>query len=200
MEALHALIVEDGILTLTGHPSRRVRYEFMSASNTGFGPADQIVDVTFVVQLVDAFWRATNEATSPAVTLGSALVSVTNLFPGLSAPVGDAVVRVRGQASGVQVTDAGGGSWFTFDSVPAGQWLRVQGRRAFLTSTDVWAGGTEVSGRLSFGGPRRRFELTPVRGASPSTRAAALTIATASRSGTAQIQVRGRSAHLQAEH
>jgi hypothetical protein len=194
-ESLVALFAEDGLLSLTDAPTRVARYEFLASSPVGAGPAEQLLDVTFTIRLVDSTWRAAVETTTPALLTAASVPLV--LFPGLSAPVQDAVVKVKGAAAGLLVTDTSG-AWLSFPNVPAGQWLRVEGRRAFLTSTDTWTGGVDVSGDLRQGGPRRRFEITPQRGATPDLREGRLTITTSSRTAAA-IEVRGRSAHLQAE-
>lgn len=196
-EALVALFAEDGYLSLTAAPTRQARYEFLASSPAGSGAAEEIIDVTFSIRLIDAAWRAVAETTTPATSLSAASVPVT-LFTGLSAPVQDAALRIKGACAGLVITDSSA-AWVSFaGSIPAGQWLRIEGRRAYLTTTDVWTGGTDVSGDLRQGGPRRRFEITPKRGATPDLRDGRLTVTTSSRTGAA-IEIRGRSAHLQAE-
>ncbi|MGN7977444.1 hypothetical protein ACTJJ4_07705 [Microbacterium sp. 22195] len=148
-------------------------------------------DTATASRLVVDAWDGTVDASSSTRT------TYESWDGGLSAPVQDAIVRVKGAVTGLTITDASG-AWLSFPTIPAGQWLRVEGRRAFLTTTDVWTGGTDVSGDLRQGGPRRRFEITPKRGASPDARAGQLTVATGSRTG-AVIEVRGRGAYLQAE-
>lgn len=195
LEDLVALFAEDGYLHLTSAPTRNARFEFLASSPVGYGDADELIDVTFTIRLIDAAWRSATEAT-PSVLLSAASVQLA-VFPGMSAPVQDAIIRVKGMAAGLVVTDSSR-AWLSFPNVPAGQWLRVEGRRAFLTTTDTWDGGTEVSGQLRQGGPRRRFEITPRRGATPNVRDGRLTITTSSRLA-ANVEIRGRSAHLQAE-
>lgn len=194
-ESLVALFAEDGYLTLTDAPTRQARYEFLASSPAGAGAAEELIDVTFTIRLVDAAWRSAILLTESAPITTASVPMV--LFPGLSAPVQDAVVKVKGAIGGLLVRDSSG-AWFSFPDVPAGQWLRIEGRRAFLTTTDTWSGGTDVSGRLRQGGPRRRFEITPRRGATPDLREGRLTITSSSRLA-AVIEVRGQSAHLQAE-
>ena len=197
LEHLVALFAEDGHLSLTTAPSRTARFEFMASSPVGYGNADELVDVTFTIRLIDAAWRGITERTY-AAALDASQVTL-EVFPGMSAPVQDAVLRIRGFASALRVTDAASGAWLTFQSLQPDRWLRIEGRRAFLTSTDTWAGGTDVSGDLRQGGPRRRFEITPLRGSTPAERAGRLTVTTVTRGDGAAIEVRGRSAHLQAE-
>lgn len=127
----------------------------------------------------------------------STVFARSDILSGLSAPVQDAVIRVKGAATGIQVTDQSG-AWVTLPDVAAGRWVRFEADtgRAFETTTDTWTGGTEVSGAVDFGGPRGVFEITPaLTPGDPTTRVGRLTVATASRTG-AVIEVRGKSAHL----
>lgn len=120
----------------------------------------------------------------------------SDILGGLSAPVQDAVIRVRGAATGIQVTDASG-SWVTLPNVTASQYVRFEADtgKAFVTTTDTWTGGTDVSGQVDFGGPRGVFEITPVLASlDPSTREGVLTVATVTRS-SAVVEVRGKAAY-----
>jgi hypothetical protein len=193
--ALLALAKRGGVLTNLYDPGDVV-VEFASASSTGYGAAEGIVDVALTFRIPDAAARGV-EVTSAAVALGVASVPVSGLFPGLSVDVQDAIVRVKGAVTGLQVTDSGG-SWFTYGgSVTGASWLRFEAAtgRAFVTATDTWSGGTEVSGAVDFGGPRGLFEISPTWGADPAVRDGRLTVATGTRSG-ASVQVRGRAAYL----
>ena len=196
LQTLVALVSAEGSLTVTADPSRSVQFELLSWTYEGYGEGEAILDVTFVIRLPGAYWRAVAETTSAAAALSSGSVAVGSLFPGLSAPVQDAIVRVKGATTGLQVTDSGG-SWFTYAPALTGsQYLRFEAAtgRAYVTSSDTWTGGTEVSGDVDFGGPRSVFEITPYF-TDPSARAGQLVVATASRS-SADIRVRGRAAHV----
>lgn len=152
--------------------------------------------VQFLLRLDGVYWRD-SLSTAAAVALGAASVPVSGLFPSLSAPVQDAVVRVKGACTGLQVTDSAG-SWFTYaGALTASQYLRFESDtgRGFVTGSDTWSGGTEVSGAIDFGGPRGLFEISPAWSSDPAVRAGVLTVATATRSG-AQVQVRGRGAFV----
>lgn len=156
--------------------------------------------ISYALRLDGVFWR-NPEVTTAAASLAAASVTVKclNADGGLSAPVSDAIVRVKGAVGSLQVTDAASGAWFTFPSVAADRWLRFEADsgRAFLTSTDTWTGGAEVSGDVDFGGPRGNFEITPFfpNPLDPTVREGRLTVTTATRT-SASIQVRARAAHL----
>lgn len=195
LQTLEALVRQGGVLTSTYGPGSAV-VEFVSASPTGYGPAESIVDLAVVFRVPAGVARGA-EVTSDAVALASASVPVGGLLPGLAVDVQDAILRVKGAVTGLQVTDSGG-SWFTYGgAIGATQWLRFEADtgRAFMTDTDVWTGGAEVSGAVDFGGPRGLFEITPAWTTDPAVREGRLTVATGTRTG-ASIQVRGRPAYF----
>lgn len=198
VEALSALFRAGGSISYTANPARSVGFSLAGRSIQDELYVGGWAIVLFTVRLDGAFWRDTTESTSTAASLASASVAVTGLFPGLSGSVQDMVVRVKGVTTGLQVTDTAG-SWFTYAPALTGsQWLRFEAAsgRAFITSTDVWTGGADVSGAVDFGGDRGIFEITPrLAPADPSSRDGRLTVATATRTG-ATIQVRGRGAYL----
>ena len=198
LETLLALATTATVLTLTADSSRTAAVEFVAAPLDGTGDADAIVDVRLVFRLPGAFWRDTAETTIDAVALGGASVEV-DLLEGLSAPVQDAIVRVAGACTGLRVTDDGTGSWFDYSgTLGASDYLRFESSsgRAWVTTSDVWTGGTEVSGAIDFDGPRGVFELGPVVDPiDPADRKATIVVTTATRSG-ASVRVRGRGAYL----
>lgn len=151
------------------------------------------------------FFDGSTAATATSLFLWDGLVNAStssmyarsDILSGISAPVQDAVIRVKGAATGIQITDQSG-AWVTLPDVAAGRWVRFEADtgRAFETTTDTWTGGTEVSGAVDFGGPRGVFEITPaLTPGDPTSRVGRLTVTTASRSG-AVVEVRGKSAHL----
>lgn len=157
-----------------------------------------VIHVSFALRLDGAFWRDTTESTSTPTTLASGSQLVAGLFPGLSAVVQDAIVRVRGGVGSNMIVQDSGGSWFSYGpSLTTSQWLRFDSAsgQAWVTPSDVWVGGTDVSGDIDYGGPRGVFEVTPTF-SDPATRSGQLTVSTLSRSGTPQIWVRGKGAYL----
>lgn len=197
LEVLNSVFaVPELTLRRTDAPDRTITARLLSSTVDRIFSGGRLLDMAYVVELPGAYWRGT-EVVTPATTL-TAATHVVPCLPGLSAPVADAVVRVKGAAGSVQVTDAGG-SWFTIPNVPAGQWARfhADSGRAFLMTTAAWTGGTEISGEVDFNGPRRQFEITPMfpDPTEPTTREGRLTVATASRVG-ASIEVRARPAFL----
>lgn len=198
LETLEALLWAAESLTLTQAPVRELAVECMSAIPEGYGPADRDVRVTATLRLPEVAWRGP-VTVSPPVALTGPSVSV-DVLSGISTEVQDAIVRVKGPVQGVRVTDAATGSWIAYPEVSADQWLRVDGPRAWITTADTWSGGVEVSGLLTRNGPRRIFEVGPViDGSDPGVRTGRLVVSSVSRGAGAAVQVRARTAHLQAE-
>ncbi|MFJ4999905.1 hypothetical protein ACIP5T_17265 [Microbacterium sp. NPDC088619] len=194
--ALVALVAGGTYLKSSTTPGRRVVFELVEMSPELYGYEGSVVDAAFEIRYPGAYWRDTVESTTSATPLSGPSVALT-AFTGITAPIPDAVIRVRGAATAIQVTDAAG-SWFSYPSLAAGSYLRFHAAtgRAFVTSSDTWSGGQDVSGVIDFGGNRGSFEITPQYTTDPLTRSGLLVVTTASRSG-AEIQVRGRGAYIE---
>jgi hypothetical protein len=198
LETLMALWMQGSGITYTGVPGKVIGYEFLSFGNTIHGPAIENVELEVTVRIPRVFWRAAADATTAPVNLDAATVNLTGLFPGIGGTVADAIVRIKGATTGIQVTDSAG-SWFTYPpALAAGSYLRFESDtgRAYVTTTNTWTGGTEVSGDVDYGGPRGIFEITPyLSPANPSIRDGRLTVTTATRT-SATVEVRGRAAFM----
>lgn len=201
MDALVSLVRVGGTITRTGEASRSAAFEFVSASPRTYWAAVPYADVTIALRVSGAFWRATSPSTFTAsLATGTATLDVFTSDGGLSAPVQDVVVRVRGYLDSVLVTDSGG-SWFNYpeEVFAAPEFFRFEAEtgRAFVTSSDTWTGGTEVSGQVDFGGPRGVFEVTPqIIGGNPNARRGRLTVEVLVPDANAQVEVRGYDARL----
>lgn len=196
LQDLYSLFLQPSpMLALTAVPGRSVVFEYLSASIQGVTAADALVDVTFTVRLNGVFWRDTADSTTTALALGAASVAAP-AFTGLSAPVRDAVIRVLGAVTGLKVADARG-SFFSYPvALPTGSYLRFHSDtgRAFVTTTDVWTGGTEVTGSIVNGPGPYFLEITPTF-TDPAVRTGNLTVTTDTRTGST-IEVRGKGAYL----
>lgn len=196
LEELLSLASSASTLTLTSDSSRVAEVEFLAAPLAGIGAADEVVEVRIMLRVPGAFWRDASATTTTAASLSAASVDVP-VFAGLSAPVQDAIVRVKGACTGLRVTDDASLAYFDYSGeLTSSQYLRFESAsgRAWVTSSDVWTGGTEVSGDIDLDGPLGVFEITPLT-VDPADREAVLVVTTATRS-SAQIQVRGRGAYL----
>lgn len=200
LDALLALVSEDPLmLSLTATPEREVLVELVGFDPEGYGDADAFVDVTIPLRLPSVWWRDNVESTSPVVNLASASVNVS-VFPGSSGPIGDSLVRVKGSCSGLVVT--AGRTWFSYGiAVETGTYLRVDcdSGRAWVTATDTWSGGVEVTDKIDVFEVDNSLVIRPTRvDGDPTDRVGILTVATTARSG-AQIQVRGKGSYGFAE-
>lgn len=193
--ALIALVAGGSFLKSSTAPGRRVAFELVEMRPELFGYEGSVVDAAFEIRYPGAYWRDTVESTTPATAIGGASVALST-FSGITAPIADAVIRVKGSATSIQVTDSAG-SWFSYPAVAAGSYLRFHAStgRAFVTTSDTWSGGSDVSGVIDFGGDRGGFEITPQYSADPTVRAGLLVVTTAARAG-AQIEIRGRGAYV----
>lgn len=150
-------------------------------------------DVAVVFRFYDLFWR--DAETTETTALGSGSVAATVLH-GLQGPVRDAVIRVAGSVTGLQVADSGG-SWFKYPAnVPDGSYLRFHSDtgRAWVTTTDTWTGGSEVTGLIQNGPGPYPFQIVPSF-TDPGDRDGVLTVTTTARSGSPTINVRGSRAY-----
>lgn len=183
------------VLTDALRPGVEVVGRLASSSVDRVFARNEWVDATFFIELTGAYWRDKIETSkSQTLTAGSHVVSV---LPGLSAPVADAVLRVKNAATGIQITDTSG-AWVTLPNVAAGESVRFESAtgRCFRAAADAWTGGTDISGAVDFGGPRGNFEITHMLKANdPSDREGKLTVATATRTG-AVFDIRAKGAYL----
>ena len=190
---LLSLFVDGEILSLSNNPDRQARYDFLSSSHNGLGDADSTVDVTATLRLPGVFWRDTEERTiSTPITSASMTLDlwvgtglITDAVIRARAPFADLVLRSRKSVLRLGALGI------------AGQFIRYHCAtgRAYLTTTDTWTGGALITGATSAVGPGNRFGIYPTR-TSPSEARARLTIATFSRGSGAQLEVRGRGAHV----
>lgn len=192
LEALLTLVGDSGVIA---EGTRQAAYETVATPAEDMETAVARTAVSISLRLPGAFWRdvATSTTTEP---LAAASVSVS-VFGNISAPVADSIIRVHGAATAIRVTDSSG-AWVTLPNVTASQWVRFECAtgRAFITSTDTWVGGTDVSGQVDFGGPRGVFEITPIiTPGNPAVRFGQVAVVTATRSG-ASIDIRGKAAYL----
>ena len=190
---LVSLLATGRSLSLTDVPGREAVFEFLSQSMEGFGNADAVIDVTAVLRIPGVFWRDTAVSTY-RVVIGAA--SVTLDAWRMDGLVQDATVRVQGPFSGLRV--ASGPAAFAYTpAVPAGSYLRheLATGRSFITTSDTWTGGTEVSGSVAVEGPADGFAVFPTR-TSAVDLVARLVATTATRGAGAAIEITGKGAYL----
>lgn len=197
LEHLLALFEQQGTLTVTGSQARAIDYETLSSTPVGYGPADSLVDVTFLLRFPEPFWRDFAVSNSPTFSLSTGGADF-NLWPGLSAPVGDALVKARGPHSGLSLLDASG-AWVNLPSCSATETVVFDSAtgEAGKNTSNTFALITDVSGAVDFGGPRGVFEITPQRrDPDPRIRHAELMASATGVGATTSLAFRGRAAYL----
>lgn len=202
LETLYALFLSGGTLTRTADASRSVGFQYISSSNDGYGNADAIVDVTFTIRLDGAFWRDAAVSTSTAKKLVSG-ITTANVFPGISAPVEDALIKITATVSysGLVVTDQASQAAFAFQgALPTGGKALVYNcadqSAQIVDDPSFWYGGTDVSGQIDFYGDR--FKITPFMPTptDPGTRTGQLVVNATGVGSAATVQVQGQGAYL----
>lgn len=147
----------------------------------------------FIVEIPDGTWRG-------ALSTSTAATGTAVLYPGLSAPVQDALVRVKGPVENPQIVDSSGAFISFKGTLTNTQYLRFESDsgRAWRTTSNAWSGGTEVSGLVDYGGPRGVFEITPTfpTPSNPASREGRLTLTAATTGEGHGFQVRGRPSFL----
>lgn len=123
--------------------------------------------LTFVVEIPGVFWT---DGTGAQVAEGAATTSAGALhlpaFNGGSAPITDAVVRVRGPFNGkAAVTDTQSGTGLSWQgTLPANTYLYLNAanlKAHTSTSATAWTSGTDVSAGLDYP-PAGPLQLIPV--------------------------------------
>lgn len=198
-ETLMALFASPTLtITQAGVTGRTLTGMLKSSSDPKHYPRSGVTSTVFFVEVPDGCWRGTEVTTS--LTAAAPAGATMTLFSGLSAPVQDSIVRFKGPIQDAQVLDPSGAFVTVSGTVPSGQFVRFESDtgRAWLTTSDTWSGGTEVSGQIDFGGPRGVFEITPqfTTPGSPGSRSGSLSLSQASYNTGAGFQVRGRPAYL----
>lgn len=197
LEHLIALFERQGTLTLTASPSRSIDYETLTITPAGYGAAEEIVDVTCIIRFPAPFWRDLAVSTSEVFSLSTGEAEM-KLWPGLSAPVGDALVKARGPHSGLSLLDASG-AWVNLPACSATETVVFDSAtgEAAKNPLNTWSFVTDVSGSVDFGGPRGLFEITPQRrDPDPRIRQAEVMASATGVSAQTTITFRGRAAYL----
>lgn len=179
LDVLNMLLRGASRLSRVNDPTREVEVEFVTESVNEMD-AETLV-VTAVLDVPYVFWRDVESMD---------WLSTDPVLAGGTAPVWDAVIRVPGPFTDLEIQS--GQSWLSYTgTVAAGSFLRIDTGTgdAWLTSTDTWSGGTDVTGSLDHG---RGYPLllVPTFGDVIST---PITVSAAS--GTPVATVRGRRAY-----
>lgn len=188
-DALSALFLSGSSLSLTDADDRAAAFECLSISPAGITSGDELLNVTAVLRLPGVFWR------DIAVSTVSYPVAASQVSMGLwggSGLVTDAVIRVRGGINGFRISSDY--AYIQAPDIPNGSYFRYECAtgRAFVTTTNSWTGGTEVS--VAADGPAGKFGIFPRR--SSQTEWEQYIVVSSTARSSAQAEVRGRGAYL----
>ncbi|WP_213816178.1 hypothetical protein [Glaciihabitans sp. dw_435] len=180
-------------MTRTDNPNKVFPLQFLSSSPETLGDEEELIDVSLGFINNDVFWFDKVGTWYPELSFPSGALTA-KILDGMTAPVLDAILRIKGGIDNFVVTDSRGSSFAYNATIPVGNYFRFEAvsGRAFVTTTDSWAGGTEVTGSVINGPGPNAFELTPVYGQIP---AAQVSITSASRNSPA-FQVFARRAFV----
>lgn len=118
-----------------------------------------------IAEVPGVFWRSTNTADTTLAVTTTAATSVIGALAGSTAPVNDALIRVKGGLSGLVLTDPVSGDHLTVTmALGATEYLVIDCANwtARKVTTNTWTGGTDVSQYvLSNRGMGPMFSLNP---------------------------------------
>lgn len=173
--------------------------DFVTASPGQF-VADVVADFSVQLAVPGVFFRTASVDSTPEVITSPEVVSLPGLAVG-TAPVGDAVLRLRGGGTSVSIVDGVSSTGVSWSGTALGTdylFIDVATLTAWRSaSATAWTpGGTDVSGGLSYPamGP---LQIWPrMAAADPAVRSASVTVSGAGFNGTTALTVRATPAFL----
>ena len=200
-ERLRLLVQQKTLyLSRTSDPSRRRKVQFVTDKSPEiFGDDEAIGHFGIMLRANDVYYRDTAEITTAPASIGAAgsgsLTVGVDLFTGMSAPVTDAVYRIKGGWTQLLITDTEGQSFYYGGTLPNGSYMRFESKTGlvFVTTSDTWEAGTNVTADSRNGPGPGYFGLSPVYG---DTFKGRVTVRTLARVGTPTLEVRGRRAFI----
>lgn len=135
LDELLVLLADAHTLTRTADPTKAARVVLQSAIPDSQAPFDAVQDVTVTLSVYEGVWRDVDE-----VIFGAANITTPTqdfqLLSGLSAPIFDMDIFIRGVFGEFTLVDSGG-SW--------------------LKTTRAWSGGSSSNGMLYVGSTGEAF-------------------------------------------
>lgn len=201
---LMAMLGAPGDLIVTrrvGAVDQTAAHRLVSISDTDADSGTSMVTVTAVLSAPGVFWRGVEATSDPIAATAGTIAAEVPILAGCTAPVGDAVVRTTGPATGVTVRDLATGtglSWVGTLALGAYVFMDAASLRAWTTTDpDAWApSGTDVTSGLDYptDGP---LQLWPVMtGTDPTDRRVSVALGGSGRGATTAVTFRARPAYL----
>lgn len=187
------------VVTDSEKPGWEATGRLLSSSVEEYHEARNWATDLFVVEIPFGAWRDAQITTS--LVAATATGATHTFFEGISAPVQDAWIQIRGPIQNPQITDPSGSYVSLSGTLDSGQYMLFSSKtgRAWLGTTPIWApNSNEISGLVNFGGPRGVFEITPqfTTNNNPTARNAKLTLTQSTYGAGSGFQVRGQNAYI----
>jgi hypothetical protein len=198
LEPLLALADAATTLALSGDATKEAYVITSSAIPSGESPLDATFNVTITLSVYQGAWRDVTAVTTGPTTVSSP-TQVFNILAGLSAPIRDMDIFLRGVFGQFTLTDSGG-SWVKTTSAWAGSgstgilFMGSTGQAFLANESSPWTPVTDVSGQVDVSG-NGGFRMTPkMVSGNPSNREVELTLTTLTQTSTT-LRVRAKRAY-----
>lgn len=199
LEALLNLCDAATSLTRTDDPTKEMYVELASALVNGDAPFDAMFDVSISLSGYQGVYRDVTAVVTGPTTIITPTATL-DLFAGMSAPIFDADIFMRGQFGQFVIADAAGSVLKTV-ATPPGQlstngilWLGSLQQAFVALESSPWTPVSDASAYVDTTG-NGGFRITPIIvSGDPTTRKGTLTITTLTQTSTT-IRVRGKSSY-----
>jgi hypothetical protein len=189
LDAFLALCDSAAVLTQTADPTKIANVELVSAIPNGDEPMDGSFDVSVTLNAYEGVWRDADIVTVGPTAITSPVQSVDN-FAGLSAPIFDANIFLRGVFGQFTLRDEVSGSYLKTTRAWPGSsstgilWVGATQQAYLAQESDPWTPVSDASHYVDQSG-NGGFRMTPdFLFGDPTNRQATLTLTTLSQTST----------------
>lgn len=198
LEPLLALLASARTLTRTDDAERVARVELASAIPSSSAPLDATHDVTATFNIYDGVWRDVDQVIDGPTSITTPSQSFV-MLPGLSAPIWDMDIFIRGVFGEFTLTDSGGSFLKTIKAWPGSAstgilYIGSTGQAFLANESSPWVPVSDASQYIDVSG-NGGFRITPkLVGDDPASRRAELTLTTLTQTSTT-LRVRAKRAY-----
>lgn len=195
LEPLLALCGAADTLSRTDDPTKEARVMLASAIPSSDAPLDSMHDVTITVSLYDGVWRDVDIVTEGPLAITSP-THTFDVFDGMSAPIFNMDIFMRGDFGQFQITDSAGSVLRTTQawsglSTTGILWVGETGQAFLANESSPWVPVSDVSQYVDVSG-NGGFQITPhLVSGNPADRTGRLSVTTLSQTSTT-LRVRAR--------
>lgn len=198
LEPLLTLCAAATELTLDDDLTKEARVELASAMPESDSPLDAMQDVTITLIAYEGVWRDVSAVTEGPTSITTPSQSLT-MLTGLSGPIADMDVFIRGDFGQFTLLDSGG-SWLKTTQAWVGSsstgifFSGITGQAFLANESSPWTPVSDVSQYVDVSG-NGGFQLTPkMVSGNPASRRVELTLTTLSQTSTT-LRVRAKRAY-----